>query len=778
LIGDKVNVNGNIYICIEPHKSQIIYSPNNYWQLTAHTGPCVPVVTPVPSVPVVTPVPSVPVVTPVPSVPVVTPVPSWTNNTSYIINNQVTHNGNMYKCITPHTAQSDWSPSTATASLWQLISGSSGVPSVPVVTPVPSVPVVTPVTPVPSVPVVTPVTPVPVINSRSLTKLLNGQPPIGVYFQAWSSGWSSSGASLDLARIELPINIVYLSFVRPETTYTSGRNSLSGTGLDFSSDFNVVRDAIKILRNKGIIVMLSVGGATYPFTTYNASNVAQLTKDLGCNGIDIDWENHETKSEFGSYIQKTRDALGPDYPVSTAAFSVGAYGEGAFANAPPASDYTGMNIAGLKSNGNQLDWINIMSYDAGNSYSSTQAFDAYRSFYSGPLLIGFEIPPEAWGGHVLTLDKVKVHSEYVRNAGPQHGMFIWSYQKQGSPSCSEIVNASFNILKNQITSSIPSVPITPIPTTPIVPVTPVVVPSNTSTSSKQTTTWLAPYIYSWGIGNPVYKIDSLKTAMSKINLKYASYAFVISDGRSNLNITQDNINDMKAFVDAGNTLIISCGGANGPFIQDSMTLPQIVSALSGLLDKTGSRHLDFDIEGGSVENVSSYTLLNQSILQLQQKYTGLYVSYTLPIGSPQWDGFAIQQSGINIINNAKNMGININVVNGMIMNVSANTVWSTMSISMCEAMHQQLSKIYPNKSIPEIYKMIGATFMCFREDTGGIFSVSDAQILALYAKQKGLGMVSYWSIQRDQIGTGPLAIYSQGNTVDFEFYNAINAIIN
>ena len=83
------------------------------------------------------------------------------------------------------------------------------------------------------------------------TRLI-GKYGIGVYFQSWSSNWSSSSSSLDLSKVDLPINIVYLSFVNPSCNYVKGSNVLSGTGLDFSSDFNVVKGAISILKKKGI----------------------------------------------------------------------------------------------------------------------------------------------------------------------------------------------------------------------------------------------------------------------------------------------------------------------------------------------------------------------------------------------------------------------------------------------------------------------------------------------------------------------------------------------
>lgn len=294
---------------------------------------------------------------------------------------------------------------------------------------------------------------------------LSGKYGIGVYFQSWSCNWSSSAISLDLSKIELPINIVYLSFVNPSCNYVKGSNVLTGTGLDFSSDFNVVKGAVSILKKKGIITMLSVGGATYHFDSINYENIYNLMIDLGVDGIDIDWEDPAGASashKLGPIIGNFRKTIGSNNLLCLAAFSVGAYGSGAFSNATPTSQNTGMCIKGLESNGNMLDWINIMSYDASPAYDPIVAFSAYRSYYKGPLMLGCEVPPEAWGGHILNLDEVNSYCKCVSSDPvPSNGIFVWSYQKPGTPSCSDIVNTTntfFNKNSSSISNNTPDKP--------------------------------------------------------------------------------------------------------------------------------------------------------------------------------------------------------------------------------------------------------------------------------------------------------------------------------
>lgn len=290
-------------------------------------------------------------------------------------------------------------------------------------------------------------------------------------------------------------------------------------------------------------------------------------------------------------------------------------------------------------------------------------------------------------------------------------------------------------------------------------------------------TILAPYTYLWSVFNKTdYKIPTLAAARKTLNLQAATSAFVISNGGSGLwTSVTDAIPDMTAFVKAGGFLIISVGGANGPWIQDTMTEDQMVSNLASVLTLTGSRALDFDLEGSAVDS-PKIDVLNKAIAILQKQFPGLYVSYTLPIGQPQWG--AIQASGLAILQNAISNGVNVSLVNGMLMDLGLQTVnWGVMSVSMVENMKTQISSLFPSKNDKELYGMLGAIFMSHQNDDGTIFSITDAKVLAEYAKAKGLGLISYWALQRDQVGTGSLAVYNNGSTVDYEYYNTIRSIL-
>src|SRR5687768_1211842 len=153
---------------------------------------------------------------------------------------------------------------------------------------------------------------------------------IGVYFESWTGDWQENAQNLTLAKIEKPIDIVFLSFVAPYAQFTKGSQSFDGTGLQFNSHFATIKEAIKILRyQKGIKVMLSVGGASYKFENgFNPKAIADLVWDLNVDGVDLDWESDHGVAkghELGPIIERMRAYLGPSKLLSIAGWSTGAY---------------------------------------------------------------------------------------------------------------------------------------------------------------------------------------------------------------------------------------------------------------------------------------------------------------------------------------------------------------------------------------------------------------------------------------------------------------------
>jgi chitinase len=268
------------------------------------------------------------------------------------------------------------------------------------------------------------------------------------YFQSWSDSWASTGAATGLANLPSYVNVVNIAFMEPNSSYQAGSLSLGGTGLSFSYDGPTLRDAVSALhqRNPGTKVLVSVGGATYTgWSSFNPGAVAAFVNDFGFDGVDIDYEptnpncssNGSTvqctsDGEYVSVVNAMRNALARPRWVTIAAWSVGAYGEGTWASAPPqGSAYMGIALAVLKNASGALDLVNVMSYDASSAYSPEQALQAYQNYYHGKIAMGIEVPPEAWGGHIESIGEIDQLAGAVNSSGAA-GLMLWSLQKPGT----------------------------------------------------------------------------------------------------------------------------------------------------------------------------------------------------------------------------------------------------------------------------------------------------------------------------------------------------------
>ncbi len=268
------------------------------------------------------------------------------------------------------------------------------------------------------------------------------------YFQSWSSPYASNGADTDLAHLPSYVNYVDIAFMQPDATYVAGSYDLSGTGIQTSYSGQVLKQAIDALHEAqpNTKILISVGGATYTnWDDINIQAIADLVKDFDLDGVDIDFEpadpgcttNNGTiscsiDSQYQSIVDGIRQALPKPYIESIAAFSVGAYGEGQWANAQPVSAHTGQVLPLLRSSAaSDLDVINVMSYDASDAYNPEQALAAYQNYFPGGIIaMGVEVPPESWGGHVYNLQQVaKLTAASMKDAGSNNnpaGMMIWS----------------------------------------------------------------------------------------------------------------------------------------------------------------------------------------------------------------------------------------------------------------------------------------------------------------------------------------------------------------
>lgn len=167
--------------------------------------------------------------------------------------------------------------------------------------------------------------------------------------------------------------------------------------------------------------------------------------DLGLDGINIDFQDPSTclivnnssiKCSTGNIIMIIIDNLKPfllGKLLTDSTSSTGAYGLNGYplekSNIGPGRDNCGMWINHLTmKSGTSLDKIYIMSFNEDSSFNPQDSFNAYRAIFKNKIAVGIEVPPEARGNNVLTVESAKNYANFI-STQRDAGIFIWSLHK-------------------------------------------------------------------------------------------------------------------------------------------------------------------------------------------------------------------------------------------------------------------------------------------------------------------------------------------------------------
>lgn len=233
----------------------------------------------------------------------------------------------------------------------------------------------------------------------------------GHVFIAYHDSWNEWPASIpeqtSLANLPGYIDVVALAFAKPDAAYRGDLN-IAGSGLEYQMPGPVLRDAVSLLKraHRNTRVVLSVGGATYRrWDRIALSSIVGLVRDLGLDGVDIDFEPADPRCQASSdgritcatdhawngIVQQMRAAFPRPMLVTTSVWSVGAYGETNFLKSMPRTAYTGMMMPLLRGErALDLDLLSINAYDAGPPFDPLESFRAYRAVWPGRLALGVE----------------------------------------------------------------------------------------------------------------------------------------------------------------------------------------------------------------------------------------------------------------------------------------------------------------------------------------------------------------------------------------------------
>ena len=223
------------------------------------------------------------------------------------------------------------------------------------------------------------------------------------------------------------------------------------------------------------------------------------------------------------------------------------------------------------------------------------------------------------------------------------------------------------------------------------------------------------------------------------------------------------INDSIAeFQRAGGDVMVSFGGAAGNSLAhvhaaQGKTALELAQAYVEVVNKYSLNRIDFDIEGTAITDPVSIALRSEALALFQQLRPDVEVWYTLPAVPT-----GLTYNGHVVIRSAMQAGVVLDGVNIMAMNFGEWAAPTTgpdaqtmgfYAIASATGAHDQLVSLYAEFGHEFGWSQLGVTPMIGVNDiTTQVFGVEDAKMLEEFARDNGLGMLSMWSIARDNPG--------------------------
>jgi len=206
--------------------------------------------------------------------------------------------------------------------------------------------------------------------------------------------------------------------------------------------------------------------------------------------------------------------------------------------------------------------------------------------------------------------------------------------------------------------------------------------------------------------------------------------------------------NVPTFQRAGVGYVVSTGGEGGLFTcatEAGMEL-FIRRYASPLL-----RGLDFDIEGQ--QTPQQIDELVQSLHAVRGRYPRLYFSFTLATHAAA-DGSrrSLNPLGETVLSAIRKVGLENFRLNLMVMNYGPpQSMYCFTRGDACDMGHsaiQAVENVHLRYGVP--YRQIEVTAMLGENDVAAnVFTVSDADMLARFALERGLAGLHYWSLDRD-----------------------------
>ena len=199
---------------------------------------------------------------------------------------------------------------------------------------------------------------------------------------------------------------------------------------------------------------------------------------------------------------------------------------------------------------------------------------------------------------------------------------------------------------------------------------------------------------------------------------------------------------------AGVALRVSFGGARGEELAERCRdASRLQAEYASVLDRFHAVAADLDLEGRALSDRSSMVRRARALARLQaQPGRRLEVSLTVPV-SPR----GLSAPAVAAVRALVSAGVHLGTVNILAMDyglAEAQGHMAAEAILALGAAHGQLAALGLGLSG---WSSLGVTAMVGVNDVSGeVFTLADARTLAHFAERRGVGLLSIWSLARDE----------------------------
>ena len=274
---------------------------------------------------------------------------------------------------------------------------------------------------------------------------------------------------------------------------------------------------------------------------------------------------------------------------------------------------------------------------------------------------------------------------------------------------------------------------------------------------------------------PYYEMYDTSTDLAALSQqsgsKYLSLAFLETaasgsctaywDGDTTEPIAPSSYGSDIADIQAhGGNVIPSFGGytadTTNTDIADSCTsVPAIAKVYENLITTYNVPRIDLDVEADSLTNTAGINRRNEAIAMVEAwaaaHHRQIQFSYTLPTFPT-----GLTASGLAVLQNAVADDAKISTVNLLTFDYYIGTTQDMVADteSAAAGLYSQLHALYPKARARQLWHTIGITEMPGIDDYGPdeTFTTANAVTVLHWAQQHGIGLVSFWALQRDNGG--------------------------